>query len=276
MALLLNRAQARDWCRRSVNIVPPNDYPPDDIRYGPPGAQPAGNPTPTNQQLNDGFDQAISLVNAYVGYTTQVIPIPLPASTAQGYVPISMSLLGVNGAPQYLSNLQVGQIGVQQLNDIRRVGFIQSPGGQYQKIYPFDIARSDRDLVIYDNNQPGIPQYYYTDQYNLYITPPNGIAGTLQITVGRGSMSFTHDAGYIEQLPVDYHQFIFQMTTLLAAMKQPGNVEMNTVVQMLGPSAQNVLTRIADWFEANNRYAQPTMGSVDIQRDFGCYRRQRR
>jgi hypothetical protein len=238
--------------------------------------QPPGNPTPTNEQIHDGFDQAISLVNAYVGYTTGIIAFPLPASTAQGFTPISMSLLNANGLSQYLTPQQTAQIGIQQLNDIRRVGWIQSPGGQYQQLYPYDVARTDRDQVILDNNQPGTPQWYYTDQYNLYITPPNGVAGTLQVTAGRGSLSFSNDAGYIEQLPVDYHQFIFQLAVLLVGMKQPGNVEMNTLVGMLGQSAQNTLTRIADWFESNNRYAQPTMGSVDIQREYGCYRRQRR
>jgi hypothetical protein len=231
---------------------------------------------PSNDQLNDAYDSAISMVNSYVGYNTAIIPIPLPASSQIGYLPISLSLLNSAGQPQYLTQNQVAQYGVQQITDVRRCEWYDSSGNFIQQVYPFDIAQTDRNLVILDNNTPGTPTWFYVDQYNLNLTPAPGAAGTLQVTVGKGSLSFSTDSGYIEQLPADYHHVIRAIANKLVTMKAPGNVEWNTLFQMLGPETQTGLESIAEWFATVNRAAQPQVGLVDMRRDWGTYRRRRR
>lgn len=255
-----------------MNIIPPCDYPPNDPRYGPPGSQPAGNPSPTNAQLDDAYDNAISMLNNRVQYNSIVVPIPLPAAspTQTGYLPISMA----NNA--YISRTLMAQIGLQNFNDVRRVGWINEGDSTYQQVFPFDIAQTDRDRIIQDNNGPGMPTWYYTDQYNLYINPPNAGAGTLQVTYGNGSLSFCTDTGYIEQLPVDHHYCVRQLANLLVTMKAPGNVEWNTLYGMLGGHVKILMDMCVEWYATNNRASQPMAGADNIRRQWGTYKRRRR
>jgi hypothetical protein len=272
MAQLLNRAQTRDASRRDLNIVPPSDYPPNDPRFGPPGAQPAGNPIPSNQQLNDAYDNAISMLNNRVQYNSIIVPIPLRAAAAgsTGYLPISMA------NNQYISQTLMAQIGLSNLNDVRRVGWINNGDSTYQQVWPFDLAQTDRDRIIQDNNGPGVPTWYYTDQYNLYINPPNGAEGTLQVTYGNGSLSFCVATGYIEQLPVDHHYCVRQLANQLVTMKGPGNVEWNNLYGMLTGHVKILVDMMVEWYATNNRASQPMAGADNIRRQWGTYRRRRR
>lgn len=228
---LFTRAEFRDEVRRSMNIVPPIDV----SLSNPAGAQPFNYPNPTNQQINQAFQQAISQTNREAGFhvTEYTLPVAAIDATTEGPFGIYLGDLTPNTTGSTVAFPPKGII-----NDVQRLLWLPAAAGSV----PVLVLPKFRDNLDRSGNSSyyrtfpaAIPQFWYIEGYTLYVTPSQSTTGSYILTVGTGLANFACDDDTLDQVPIDYQDIFTFGAVYLISIAQTNDVEADDRASKYGP-----------------------------------------
>lgn len=254
---LLTRAQFRDSIRRKLGIVPPIDI----SLSNPAGAQPTNSPYPTNMQINDALQDAISDVNRECGFHVNRFSVPVPVDPSVPFGPFRIDLS--NLAPN-TEGVLVAPTG--RIIDVKRVlwypGLVRegTPTTPPVLLYPTTRDNLDRS----DNNNyyaapSSFPQGYYVEEYSLWITPGQSEDGTYLLTCGTGITGLQCDNDVIDQIPIDYQNIFDYGGVYHLSITQTMDAEAQARAQAFGPLFTQGMVRFKSWINDGTGAAEPVM-----------------
>jgi hypothetical protein len=258
MAQLMTRPEFRDAIRRDLQIVPPIDT---GVPGTVPGQQPTNAPNPTNAQINQCIQQAISDINRFSGFHVNQITTTVPA--------VDSSTLGPYGTSMLSLGTMSGSV-----NDIRRVLWTPSdPTGVPQLLFPVNRNALDRgEVSTYYNVAPGMPQMWYIEGYALYITPAPSMAGTLTLTAGTGVLGLQGETDTLDQCPADLQYVVEYQAVVRLSKLSTMDIEAKERAQMFGEDAAIGMRQFAAWIEGQSGVVQPTLGFQSYRGGYGTRR----
>lgn len=241
MSAPLNRAEARDYIRRKLQITPPVDY-----GTGAVGEQPTYFPDPSNAAINQALDDALSEYVVRVGYqVAPAVAFSIAAQTANGAY-----LFAINGLP--------GQPYAQGFHEIRRMSWTPT-GGVNQTLRAVDRHFLDSKRMEWQNDVPGQPLRYWIEGGNVYVHPAPSTAGTLTIMAGMGVAGYMTDDDTIENLPADYHKGVYATAIRILAEMRPQNVEMQAIAAQQAQNSERWLRDTQKLEARRAAQSQPTL-----------------
>lgn len=169
----MNRAEMRDFLRRALNKVPAID-----VGIGPDGGEakkgdPApSTPQPTNPQINQAIDTAISRISmAFNGlYDPELRRLDVAAQTANGPFYIDLQRIGLG-----LANGSVFQV-------VTAKWYVS--GSTPLNLTQASIENWDQDRPQWGSMPPGLPTKILTGGTKIGLWPAPAAAGELEVTVG--------------------------------------------------------------------------------------------
>lgn len=261
---LLTRAEFRDSVRRDLGIVPPIDV----SNANPPGAQPTNAPYPTNRQIDDCFQEAISDVNRDCDFHMTDIPVSVNAVTANG--PFGLYLGDLTPNSTGLTNAFAPNA---KIIDVQRLTW--TPEGNTQSTLITPVYRDNLDRsgnTDYFTVPPSMPRAWYIQGYVLYVTPAQNQAGTYLITCALGVAGFTCDTDTLDQIPFDYQDVFKYQAIVNLSMTQTMDVEAQARAQMYGPKAAAGLKKFKEWIMGGTGAPQPVMLFKSYRTGYGTRR----
>lgn len=263
---LLTRAQFRDSVRRKLGIVPPIDV----SNIYPPGAQPTNSPYPTNQQITDAFQDAISDINRKCEFHVTGIPVGVNA--------VDSSTIGPFGL--YLGDLTPNSTGTTnafapnaRVVDVQRA--LWTPTGStipvlLEPMYRDNMDRSGESQ--YYRIPPSQPRQWYVEGYVLYITPAQSEAGTLTLTCTTGIAGMTCDTDTLDQVPFDYQNVFEYQAIVNLSITQTMDVEAQARAALYGPKAADGMASFKAWVFGGSGAPQPRLPFRSYRGGYGRFR----
>lgn len=228
MAKLFTRAEFRDRLRRKAGLIPPIDVP---GLFGQPGQQPTNAPRPTNNQLNDGFADAIADINRACGFHISEISIPVTAGLSTAYGPFTISL--GDGAPSTGSTNAVSPTG--RINNVQRVLWVSDTDSVPRLLTPVIRDNLDRNWNSdYYAELPSTPENWYIQGDFLKIIPAQSETGTYVLTCGTGVTGLLTDTDVLDQVPIDWQGMFEDRAMYRVAITMTGDVEWQERAQSFG------------------------------------------
>lgn len=239
----MNRAQGRDWVRRTLGIIPPVDA---QVPGAKPGDAPPWQPDPSNPLINQAFDNAASYIAGELGVVDagDAVSVSVAAQTDAG--PYWQDLRELEGVR---SGSVIG---------VRRAWW--NDGSQRTLLTPIGFDELDRDGRNWRDEDPGTPLYRDVQNYRLAVFPAPASAGTLEVEVTSSLMAPLHDGEGFEQLPLAFETDMLYCVAFEVAMVLPDDTEMASRAKMLEGARQNAVARITRWMRSQaNEGHQPSI-----------------
>lgn len=240
---LYTRSEFRDRIRRRLQIVPPIDIP---LLGALPGQQPTNYPRPTNAEINDCFNDAVSDINQECGFHVSQFDVPVEAADSSTYGPYGIDLSDLT--PTTSTTALVSPTG--RIVNVLRVLWTPDSGGVPQLLVGANRNYLDRGQVSnYYANLPSSPQNWYVEQYTLWILPAQSETGTYTITSGDGIVGLGTDGATLDQVPIDFQTVFEDQCIVRLSMADALDVEAAQRARFYAPSAMAGMRRFKAWKE---------------------------
>lgn len=208
------------------------------------GDAPTQQPDPSNAQINDAIDDALSWINAEVGFngSTDVLSFAVTAQTADGSYQKLLSDSAITG---YAS----------QIKDVRSCGWVSGTDDEiHLKSNTFeDLERTRRDWRI---EPVGTPIYYIIESYAIYLWPSPDTAGTVYMRAGLSLSGPASDSETIAQLPSEFFPVVMDLAAMLCCQGMPGDIEMQARIPGLQQRVGKGVALIRKWYNDTNKKYQ--------------------
>jgi hypothetical protein len=234
-----------------LQIVPPVDYGTGAAM----GAQPTNAPVPTNAQINDALQDAISDINRAAGFHVLQFTVPVNPITAGTVGPFALYLGDLT--PNSYGTTLVAPTAL--INDVRRLLWTPT-GGHPIILTPANRNALDRVPTDYFSNYAATPNSWYVEGYTLFVTPGQATTGTYIITCGTGVLGLQCETDVIDELPIDYQEIIEYQAIVRLSKLSTMDAEAAERAQNFLPDAQEGIRQIKAWVEGLSGVPQPSLG----------------
>lgn len=244
----LTKAQMRDSIRQNLNKLTSLEEDPVTGRVGEPATT---HLFPSNDLIDKALTKALAQVNREAGFNeiqNVTLAVPIGTTTPQTF---DMRTIGTD------QGLSAGQI-----NELRSVWWVDASVGKPVRVYPVARDEMDRDNTNYMWWDASTPRRFSLDGYTLSLYPGSSLGGTLSLIVGNGIVGFVTDTDTIETLPMDYHPVIEYLATMLVAITQSTDAEMDDYTKKYGALSAAGIMEVKKWVMRKNVEQQRSIGAV--------------
>lgn len=247
MAALLTRPEMRDAVRRTLQIVPPIDA---GVPGAVPGQQPTNAPWPSNEDINQALQQAISDINRETGFHVSQVSVPVNGVLSSALGPLQLSMETLNNS----TSLSIGNI-----NEIRRCLWLDSQSNSVPILLnPTNRYALDRsNNSVYYQIPPAFPMQWFVEGYTLNILPSPTDDGTLLLVVGSGVIGLQGESDPIDQLPTDYQWVVQYQCVVRLSKMQVLDTEGQARAAMFIPDAERGMKELKSYNENLGGPQQP-------------------
>lgn len=266
---LLTRAEFRDEVRRCLGIVPPIDDPASGAQAG---EQPTNAPKPTNQEINQALQNAVSDCNRGAEFHQDRFDIPVPAQVSGTLGPFQINLATLDP-----NTFGVLVSPIARIVSVQRVlwhsGTQANPTSQPVLLAPVYRDNLDRGgNTDYFNVPASLPQQWYVDGYSLLITPAQNVVGVYQLTCATGIRGLMCDQDVLDQVPIDYQNIFLYGAVFHVCIAETQDVEWKDRAAVYGARFERGIIQFKGWVYGGTGAPSPVLVFKSYRTGYGTRR----